>query len=98
MKSRFLLPLVLLSVTAAHAEPLMTKAQYEDYSVRYQCIEMEHVHDLNAKEEALIALEQKYNLSDDTFDAFDELVSEYERDDELLDRIITRVREECRRN
>ncbi len=75
--------------------PFMTAKQYEDYSVRYQCILIRYHDDLEKKEAALVKLDADYNLNDDNFDAFDELASEYERDQDLLDEVRARVAEEC---
>jgi hypothetical protein len=77
------------------AQPLMSKVQYEDYSVLYQCAEINFHKDLNKKESELIRIEDKFGLTDDNFDAFDELITEYERDDSLLDNIRLRVSKEC---
>ncbi len=77
------------------AAPLMTKNQYADYSVAFQCAEMKFHDDLDKKESELIRIEDQYGLSDETFDEFDELVTEYERDDSLLDNIRDRVTAEC---
>jgi len=98
------LSIVTLSVTAmsialvpnqALAQPLMTKTQYTDYSVSYQCAEVNFHDDLSKKEEELIRIEDKYGLNDDNFDAFDDLITEYERDDALLDNVRDRVSKEC---
>lgn len=77
------------------AAPLMSKEQYINYAVQYRCINHEYHDDLNKKEEELIRLDEKFGLNDDNFDAFDELVTEYERDAQVLDQIITRAREQC---
>lgn len=79
----------------ALAEKLMTKAQYMDYSVQYRCIELKHHGDMDKKETALIKLDEAYNLNDDNFDAFDELITEYERDSTLLETVAERVKSEC---
>lgn len=73
----------------------MTKSEYEDYSVKYRCIEVKYVQDLDAKETALAELEGLYKLNDDNFEAFDELMRGYEKDAALLDRIRDRVQKEC---
>lgn len=86
---------LILSTSSAFAEPLMSKAQYADYSVAYQCAQIQYHNDLNKQEEQLIKIEDKYGLTDDNFDEFDELVTEYERDDSLLDDIRVRVSSEC---
>lgn len=88
---------VLLSAMSAHssANELMSKEQYADYSVLYQCAEISFHNDLSKKEAELIRIEDKYGLTDDNFDAFDELVTSYERDDNLLDTIRERVSKEC---
>ena len=90
--------LVALFMTAsnANAEPLMTKSQYADYSVQYRCAEQLYHHDLTKKEEELIRIEDAFGLNDDNFDEFDELITEYERDDSLLDSIALRAQTECR--
>ena len=79
----------------SYAAPFMSKVQYEDYSVRYQCAELRFHDDLEKKEHALIKLEEDCGINDDTFDIFDELIPEFERDDDLLDRIRNRVQKEC---
>ena len=73
----------------------MTKAQYADYSVLYQCAEINFHQDLTKKESELIRIEEKFGLNDDNFDAFDELITEYERDDTLLDTVRERITKEC---
>src|SRR3990167_7308168 len=97
MKTRSLLLCFLLSVASIGntAEPIMTKSENEDYSVKYRCIEVQHVQDLEAKEAALAELESRYKLTDDNFEAFDELMRVYEQDAALLDRIRDRVQKEC---
>lgn len=83
-------------VSSGHAEePLLTAKQYENYSVRYQCILNRFHDDLEKKEQALIKLDDDFGLHEDNFDAFDELASEYERDQNLLDEVRARVAEEC---
>ena len=85
----------ILSVSAAFAEPLMTKTQYIDYSVLYQCAEMNFHNDLKKKEAELIRIEKLFKLNDDNFDAFDDLITQYERDEKLLDTVRVRVSKEC---
>ena len=84
--------------TQSWAAPLMTKAQYADYSVLYQCAEINFHNDLVKKEVELIRIEDSYGLNDDNFDAFDELITEYERDDGLLDTVRERTKTECTRS
>ena len=84
----------LLSNTS-YADPLMSKAQYEDYSVRYQCAELRYYDDLAKKEDIILKLEEEFGITDDTFEAFDELIPLYERDDSLLDNVRARVNKEC---
>ena len=79
----------------SYAEPFMNKAQYADYSVRYQCAELQYHDNLEKKEQIIIKLEEEFGINDETFDAFDELIPELERDDDLLDRIRARVNKEC---
>jgi hypothetical protein len=77
------------------AEALMTKAQYADYSVQYQCADINFHNDMEKKEAELIRIENSFGLNDDNFDAFDELITEYERDDALLNSIRSRTNTEC---
>lgn len=77
------------------ADAFMTKAQYEDYSVGYQCAQLKFHDDLTKQEEVIIKLEQDFGITDDTFEAFDELIPVYERDNDLLDNIRNRVKKEC---
>ena len=86
--------LVVLSSHAA-AEALMTKSQYADYSVLYQCADIKFHGDLAKKEEELIRIEDSFGLNDDNFDAFDELITEYENDDSLLKTVRVRTKTEC---
>ncbi len=87
--------ILLLSGTSAFASPLMSKAQFEDYSVSYQCINIKFHDDLDKREGQLISLEEKFGLNDDNFDAFDELITKYENDEALLNRIRQRVSQSC---
>lgn len=80
---------------ALHAEPFMTKTQYEDYSVLYQCAEQRFHDDLAKKEEVVLKLEDEYGINDDTFEAFDALIPEFEQDGSLLDNVRARVKKEC---
>lgn len=73
----------------------MTKAQYADYSVQYQCADINFHNDMNKKEAELIRIENSFGLNDDNFDAFDDLITKYERDDALLDTIRSRSKTEC---
>ena len=86
---------LLLITSAVSAEPFMSKAQYSDYSVLYQCANIKFHDDLEQKEDALMTIENRFGINDDTFDAFDELITEYERDDALLDTIRGRAATEC---
>jgi len=86
--------LVVLS-SQSWADALMTKDQYADYSVLYQCADINFHNNLAKKEAELMRIEDSYGLTDDNFDAFDELITEYERDDVLLDTIRERTRTEC---
>jgi len=79
----------------AWAQALMSKSEYADYSVLYQCAEIKFHQDLGKKEDELIRIEAKFNLNDDNFEIFDDLITEYERDDSLLDNIRERVSKEC---
>ncbi len=80
---------------ASFAAPFMSKAQYEDYSVRYQCADLQHHDDLAKKETIVLKLEEEFGINDDTFEAFDELIPAYEKDDDLLDKVRARVQKEC---
>jgi len=86
--------LVVLS-SQTWADALMTKSQYADYSVLYQCADINFHSDIIKKEAELIRIEESFGLNDDNFDAFDELITEYERDDTLLDSIRDRTKTEC---
>jgi hypothetical protein len=77
------------------AEAFINKAQYEDYSVRYQCAVLRFHDDLAKKEEILLKLEEDFGITDDTFDEFDELIPVYEKDNKLLDNVRARVSKEC---
>ncbi len=85
----------LFSSGLAMANELMSKAQYADYSVRYQCAQLKHNDDFAKKEEAILAIEDDFGLTEDNFEAFDELVQNYEQDNALLDDIRARVTKEC---
>ena len=89
---------LLFMVGNSFAAPLMSKAQYADYSVQYQCADVNFHNDLEKKEAELIRIEDQYGLNDDNFDAFDDLITDYERDDSLLDTIRERVSKECTLN
>jgi len=88
---------ILLMVLSSQtwAEAIMTKAQYADYSVQYQCADINFHNDMEKKEAELIRIENSFGLNDDNFDAFDELITEYERDDALLDSVRSRTKTEC---
>jgi len=90
----FSISLMILS-SQAWADALMTKAQYADYSVQYQCADLNFHNDMEKKEAELIRIENSFGLNDDNFDDFDELITEYERDDALLDSIRNRAKTEC---
>ena len=90
----FSLSLMVLS-SQTWADAVMTKAQYADYSVQYQCANINFHNDMEKKEAELIRIENSFGLNDDNFDAFDELITEYERDDTLLDNIRSRTKTEC---
>ncbi|MFT6123554.1 MAG: hypothetical protein ACJAWS_002887 [Oleiphilaceae bacterium] len=90
----FSLSLIIFS-SQSWANALMTKAQYADYSVQYQCADINFHNDMNKKEAELIRIENSFGLNDDNFDAFDDLITEYERDDALLDTIRSRSKTEC---
>ena len=79
----------------AFAEPFISKAQYEDYSVRYQCAELRYHDDLAKKEALILKLEEDFGITEDTFDAFDELIPVYEKDSNLLNNVRDRVNKEC---
>ena len=81
--------------STSFAEPFISKTQYEDYSVRYQCAELLFHDDLAKKEELLLKLEADFGITDETFEAFDELIPIYEKDDSLLDNVRYRVQKEC---
>lgn len=77
------------------ADPFMSKQQYEDYSVRYQCAELRFHDDMAKKEELILKLEEDFGISDDTFEVFDELIPVFEKDTALLDNVRVRVQKEC---
>tara|TARA_R110001592_G_scaffold86031_4_gene254057 strand:- start:4615 stop:4938 length:324 start_codon:yes stop_codon:yes gene_type:complete len=79
----------------SHAEAFMSKAQYEEYSVRYQCADLNYHDDLAKKEDIVLKLEEDFGITDDTFEEFDELIPVYEKDDSLLDKVRYRVQKEC---
>ncbi len=95
MKTITPLLFLLFVIPSAWAEPLLSKAQYEDYSVLYQCAQLKYHDDLNKKESELLKIEEKFGINDDNFDEFDELITEYEEDEALLERIRVRVSKEC---
>ena len=90
----FSLSLMVLS-SQSWADAIMTKAQYANYSVQYQCANINFHSDMEKKEAELVRIENSFGLNDDNFDAFDELITEYERDDALLDTIRSRTKTEC---
>jgi len=77
------------------ASELMSKAQYADYSVRYQCAQLRFHDDFAKKEQEILNIETDFGLTDENFEAFDELVQAYEKDNDLLDAIRARVTKEC---
>lgn len=87
--------MALLISGQVHANELMTKAQYADYSVRYQCTQLRFHDDLSKQGEEILKIENDFGLNEDNFEAFDELVQAYEKDDALLDEIRARVSKEC---
>lgn len=80
---------------ALHANELMSKTQYADYSVRYQCAQLRYHDDFAKKEAEILKIETEFGLNEDSFEAFDELVQKYEQDSALLDAIRERVSKEC---
>jgi len=90
-----ILSITFLVSSQTHANELMTKAQYADYSVQYQCAQLRFHDDLSKQGEAILKIENKFGLNEDNFEAFDELVQTYEKDDALLDEIRARVTKEC---
>ena len=84
-----------LSSSPSFADAFINKAQYEDYSVRYQCAELLYHGDLAKKEAIVLKLEEEFGITDETFEAFDELIPVYEKDDDLLDNVRSRVKKEC---
>ena len=84
-----------LFTSKALAESFMSKAGYEEYSVRYQCAELQHYNDLVKKEEIILKLEEDFGITDDTFEEFDALIPIYEKDNNLLDNVRARVSKEC---
>jgi hypothetical protein len=85
----------LLVSLGANANELMSKSQYADYSVRYQCVQLRFHDDLTKQGEEIVKIESDFGLNEDNFEAFDELVQAYEKDDTLLDDIRARVSKEC---
>lgn len=79
----------------AFAEAFISKAQYEDYSVRYQCAELRFHDDLDKKEAVIIKLEEDFGITDDNFEVFDELIPVYEKDTDMLDNVRARLSKEC---
>jgi hypothetical protein len=77
------------------ANELMSKAQYADYSVRYQCAKLRFHDDLVKQEQEILNLETDFDIGEENFEAFDEMVQTYEKDDALLDEIRARVSKEC---
>ena len=86
---------MLLLSSNGQANELMSKAQYADYSVRYQCAQLRFHDDFAKKEQEIMNIETDFDLTDENFEAFDELVQEYEKDNDLLDAIRARVTKEC---
>lgn len=96
MRNKLTLGLIVSTLTTSvFASPVMTKAQYADYSVLYRCAEQKFHDDLEKKEAELIRIEDKFGLTDDNFDEFDELVTLYEKDDKYLEKISLRAQVEC---
>lgn len=90
---------VLFSILAcssySQANELMSKQQYTDYSVRYQCAKLRFHDDLAKQEQEIMNIDTDFGLTDENFEAFDELVQEYEKDNNLLDEIREKVSKEC---
>lgn len=80
----------------AWAAPLMTKAQYEDYSVLFLCTGIKTYGDLSAKNAEQSSIDAKFGVNDDNYEAFEKLIVEYEQDGELLERIRDRLNKECK--
>jgi len=86
---------MLLFSSVSLSNELMSKEQYTDYSVRYQCAKLRFHDDLAKQEQEILNLETDFGLTDENFEAFDELVQQYEKDNDLLDDIRARVTKEC---
>lgn len=97
MKFRLMTCSLLLSLAGvSHAtDPIMTKDQFEDFTVKYRCIEIQHERDIGATETALAELQAQYGLNETNYDAFGELSETYQKDNSLQNRIRERVMTQC---
>lgn len=86
-----------MTTTAAWAEELMTKTQYEDYAVLYHCTDAKVYDDLKDKDADRLRIDEKFGINDDNFEAIDRLIVTYEQDEALRNRILERVNKECKR-
>ena len=93
-----ILATTLLTATVAStawANPVMTKKQYEDYSVLYHCMEIKGFESLDAKNAEQLRIDKMFGLTDDNYESFEQLITEYEADADLLERIRVRANKEC---
>lgn len=87
--------LTLAVASAAWAGPVMTKKQYEDYSVLYHCMEIKSFESLDAKNAEQLRIDKMFGLTDENYESFEALIAEYESDADLLERIRVRANKEC---
>jgi hypothetical protein len=93
-----ILAIIVLGTTlanAAWAAPVMTKKQYEDYSVLAYCMEVKSFESLDAKNAEQLRIDKMFGLNDENYESFEALTAEYETDADLLDRIRARASKEC---
>jgi hypothetical protein len=88
--------LLALSASVVFAAPVMTKAQYEDYSVLYHCTEIKVFDDLKDKSAEQQGIDKQFGVSEENYPEFEQLIDAYEKDSALLDRVRDRVNKECK--
>jgi len=95
MKKTIITLAAALACASLHAEPLMDREQYIDYSAQQHCINQQYWDQPKKQEEALLALEKKLGINEDNYTALDNLAMTYDQDTEVLEAIEARAREIC---
>lgn len=95
MKKCALAGVALMLPCLAMADPLMSRDQYIEYSVKQHCINQQYWDQPDKQNAELNALDTAMGIGEDDYDALDALAMEFDMDATIQEAVELKAREAC---